>query len=233
MTGNPLAGRIDLVLFDLDGTLVDSRRDLASAVNGMLGLRGCARLEIDAVTALVGQGVHTLVARALEAAGAGAADQALARADFARGYAACLLDSTLPYDGVEETLARLKGLPCAVVSNKPQRFCETILDGLALRRFFSLILGGDALADMKPSPLPLRHAMHVFGSAPERTVMVGDSVQDLRAGKAAGTATCAALYGFQSERDLLALAPDAVLRCFAELPGALERLSGRISGNSK
>src|SRR3954469_8902836 len=171
---------IRLVIFDLDGTLIDSRRDLADAVNALLVELGAAPLDLDTVTSMVGEGAAVLVARALAAAGF-RADEPGALDRFLAHYAARLTIHTRPYAGIPEALADLhgEGRVLAVLTNKPQNATGEILDRLGLTRWFTAVIGGDTAAGRKPDPAGLLSIAHGAGAAPAETLLVGDSVVDL------------------------------------------------------
>ncbi len=185
-----------LIVFDLDGTLVDSHRDIANAANAVVEELGGARLADADITAMVGEGAALLVRRALTAAGLdperpGALDRFLAH------YGERLLEHTRPYPGTEETLARLeRRVPMSVLTNKPQGPTELILKGLGLRRYFGEVAGGDTPSGRKPDPAGLLRLIDAAGVPPGRTLMVGDSPIDLQTARNAGTRICLVRYGF-------------------------------------
>jgi phosphoglycolate phosphatase len=187
---------VDLVVFDLDGTLVDSGRDLATGVNRMLAWCGAAALTEGDVVGMVGDGASVLVGRALAAAGVdpgypGAYER------FLSEYDACLLDCTRPYDGIPGVLERLSGeSQLAVLTNKPIDATARILEALDLRRYFAVVLGADSPFGRKPDPAGLNHLMRETGAPPDRTLLVGDSPIDLETARRAGTRICLARYGF-------------------------------------
>jgi phosphoglycolate phosphatase len=186
-----------LVVFDLDGTLVDSRRDLADAANSMLRSFGAEPLPEDAVGRMVGDGAPVLVARVFDAAGMPPPADALGR--FLSIYERGLLTHTRPYDGITDLLVDLAPrVALGVLTNKPRRATVAILEGLDLTRFFpdAQIVGGDGPFPRKPDPTGLRHLMSVFGASPETTLLVGDSMVDLRTSRAAESRACLARYGF-------------------------------------
>jgi phosphoglycolate phosphatase len=186
----------DLVVFDLDGTLVDSHRDIANAANAVVEELGGERLPDDAITGMVGEGAALLVRRALAAAGIDPATPgALDR--FLVIYGANLLEHTRPYDGTIEALTLLRErAPLSVLTNKPQEPTERILEGLALRPFFGGVVGGDTPLGRKPDPAGLLQLAAAAGVPPARTLMVGDSPIDLQAARNAGTRICLVRYGF-------------------------------------
>ena len=188
---------IQFVVFDLDGTLVDSRRDLAESANALLAANGCATQSEEAIGRMVGDGAATLVARAFAAGGCVPPPDALAR--FLAIYDSRLLQFTRPYTSMERVLGELAGrVPVGVLTNKPLASTRRILDGLDLARFFrpDLVLGGDGPLPRKPDPAGLRALCDRAGVEPGDTVMVGDSVVDWQTARAAGTRVCLATYGF-------------------------------------
>ena len=188
---------IQLVVFDLDGTLVDSRRDLADAANATLTSFGADALPEERIWRMVGEGAPVLVARAFEAAGAPQPAGAFDR--FLSIYHRGLLQHTRPYDGIVDVLDDLTPrVALAVLTNKPLDATRSILDGLDLSRFFpaARVVAGDGPFARKPDPSGLQHLMGVSGAASEGTLMVGDSIIDWRTSRAAATRVCLARYGF-------------------------------------
>jgi phosphoglycolate phosphatase len=212
---------IRLVVFDLDGTLVDSRRDLADAANRTLAAFGAPALAEESVGRMVGDGVAALVERAFRAAGREAPPDALDR--FLAFYQTRLLEHTRPYAGVPEVLAALAPrVGLAVLTNKPLAATRAILEGLQLARFFApdRVLGGDGPFARKPDPSGLRHLMQAAGASSDATLLVGDSLVDWRTARAAPAQMCLARYGFGWE----SLAPDTLddgLACAIDRPEEL------------
>lgn len=187
----------ELVVFDLDGTLVDSRRDIADAANALLEEAGAPPLPEERIGRMVGDGAAVLVARAFAAVGRPAPADALAR--FIRQYDRRLVAHTRPYDGVPGVLERVATRSrLAVLTNKPLAAARSILDALDLARFFdpALVVGGDGPLARKPDPAGVRHLAERVGAVLTAVAMVGDSVVDWRTAHAAGTAICVAAYGF-------------------------------------
>jgi phosphoglycolate phosphatase len=186
-----------LAVFDLDGTLIDSRRDLAESANAVLELYRCATLSEDVIVRMVGDGAATLVARAFAAAGCGEPPEALSR--FLAIYNSRLLQWTRPYEGVVDALSALQTrTTLAVLTNKPIAATRQILAGLGLDRFFApqRVFGGDGPFPRKPDPEGLRQLAAGAGAPLSATVLVGDSVIDFRTARAAGVRICLAGYGF-------------------------------------
>jgi phosphoglycolate phosphatase len=184
------------VVFDLDGTLVDSRRDLAESANQLLEQCGGSPLAEEAIGRMVGDGAATLVARVFVAASVPQPIDALPR--FLTLYNSRLLRFTIPYPGIPQLLAIVQArAKLAVLTNKPLGATRTILDGLDLSRYFGdRVVGGDGPWPRKPSPDGLAHLMGSAGVSPETTLLVGDSVIDWRTAHAAGASSCVARYGF-------------------------------------
>lgn len=211
-----------LIVFDLDGTLIDSRRDIAEAANALLEECGAAPLAEEQIGRMVGDGAATLVARAFAAARVALPAQALER--FVAIYGRRLLRHTRPYPGIPDVLRQLsERASLALLTNKPLAATHEILDGLDLTRYFdSAIIGGDGPFPRKPDPLGLKHLVSIAGADAESTVMVGDSIIDWRTARSASTAICLARYGFGFEgvspADLADLGPaDRIVDAPAEL----------------
>jgi phosphoglycolate phosphatase len=204
-----------LLIFDLDGTLIDSLADLTDATNHMLAQFGRSLLVEEQVRLLVGQGARSLVARAMP----GASDDEIERglADFLAYNEAHIADRTCPYPGVVETLARLRdgGYPMAIISNKNVALCRKILAILGIEDFFAAVLGADSLSTRKPSPEPVLKLVRDFGVVPADAVMVGDSINDIEAGRGAGTVTVGCTWGYGDISELAEA--DCRIDRFAEL----------------
>lgn len=218
-----------LVMFDLDGTLVDSVPGLAGAVDRMLIELGRPPAGIDAVRLWIGNGSRVLVRRAL-AGGLehGAVDDELADRGLALFMAAYGQDHgrTEVYPGVRDTLKWLakEGVEMALITNKAEQFVAPLLDELKLGRYFRWIIGGDTLPQQKPDPAALFHVMKMAGVAPEHALFVGDSRNDIRAAKAAGVACVGLTYGYNHGRPIAEEHPSLVLDDLrALLPGCFER----------
>jgi phosphoglycolate phosphatase len=216
---------IAAILFDLDGTLVDSLPDLAAAVNALLRELGRPVLDAAAVARMIGDGVPTLVERALAASFVRDIPLSAAIARFRAFYEADPIRLTRPYPDVPAVLQFLtrEHRPLAVCTNKIQQATRAVLDGLGLAPFFAEVVGGDLLPRHKPDPAQLLFALERLGIAPADAVMVGDHRNDVLAARAAGTRAIFAAYGY-GQASLGDLAPDATIDRFAELPDVLHML---------
>jgi phosphoglycolate phosphatase len=185
-----------LIVFDLDGTLIDSQRDIADAANALILERGGQPLPVERIAEMVGDGAAVLLRRALATAGL-RDDVRSALARFLELYDERLLRTTRLYEGIDDAVAELaQSAPLAVLTNKPTRPTERILDGLGIANRFRWIVGGDGPFARKPDPASLRHLMADAAATADRTIMIGDSAIDLATARAAGTHVCLARYGF-------------------------------------
>jgi phosphoglycolate phosphatase len=214
-----------LLVFDLDGTLVDSAPDLRAALNEMLRERGRPPLSLPQVRQMIGDGVPALVARALAASGAEPDQSARALPRFLQLYEADAVRLTRPYPAVPETLAALRrrGYRTAVCTNKPQHATHTVLEGLGLLPLFDGIAGGDRFPVKKPDPGHLLGLIGALGARRDRAAMIGDSENDALVAHAAGVPVVLMRYGY-ARIDPEQLTADALLDHFIDLPAALQRL---------
>lgn len=214
MSAPPAFTGVRGVLFDLDGTLIDSRRDLTTAVNLLRAEYQLAPLSVEAVTSLIGDGARNLVRRALARADVDL-DAALAR--FKQHYAAHMTDETICYPGTHSTLAALRaaGLHCAVITNKPEHPTRALLAHFGLLAFFDPVIGGDTLPVLKPDPRALLHVAELWGLPPACIIMVGDHDTDITAAHRAGMRAVYLRSGFGHIRDVQ---PDVVLDDITQLP---------------
>lgn len=218
---------VQLLIFDLDGTLIDSGLDLALSVNAMRENMGLARLPNEAIAAFVGHGVAKLVQRSL---GKQATEELVQEAIefFLAYYREHMLDHTVTYPGVREALEELKGRHLTVLTNKPVRFSELILEGLGIAGCFRYIYGGNSFEQKKPDPVGANKLMGDFQIPPRRTMIIGDSDTDVLTGKNAGIWTCGATYGFGAPT-LKNAPPDFTIDNLRELAGMLD---GKQKGGS-
>ena len=192
------SAQLRLLVFDLDGTLIDSRRDLVEAVNAMLEQFGLPHEEEDRVASYIGDGAGMLVQRALAAAGSDGALASAALDAFLAYYRDHKVDHTRVYPGVLEQLAHLRdSLPAqmAVLTNKPVRPSQEICEALGLSPFFFSIYGGNSFDTKKPDPEGLQKLMAEAGAQPEETVLIGDSDVDIRTARAAGAWSIGCRFG--------------------------------------
>lgn len=191
---------MDLLIFDLDGTLIDSKRDLAEAVNATRGNLGLAPLELETIAQYVGNGAPVLIRRAL---GPDYNDEQVQEAllYFLDYYHDHKLDYTCLYPGVRETLDKLRerGIPMAVLTNKPVRVSKAIVEGLGVAEHFFQVYGGNSFDQKKPHPVGIDALRKEVGAAAQRTLMVGDSYVDVQTAINAGVKSCGVTYGFQPE----------------------------------
>jgi phosphoglycolate phosphatase len=190
--------QLALVVFDLDGTLIDSAPDMHRAVNLMLADLGCPPLALDEIRTMVGDGASALIARALAARQCVTADPSKALAEFLEHYEADPTAFTRTFPGVPETLERLQafGLTLAICTNKPTRLTEMILKRLDIDRFFVKIVAGDTLPFRKPDPRALLDIVNSFGTPTAATLMVGDSEVDAATAHAANVPFVLMTYGY-------------------------------------
>jgi phosphoglycolate phosphatase len=211
-----------LVIFDLDGTLVDSVDDLCNAVNAARGYMGLPPLPHDVVASYVGNGAPVLIRRAM---GPDATEQQIedALAFFLSYYREHMLDHTRPYPGVVETLETLhsRGLKMAVLTNKPQRFSRDMCAGLGLSQYFFQIYGGNSFEQKKPDPIGICTLIEEAGARPQETWMVGDSATDVLTARNAGVRSVGVTYGISPE-SLREAPPDFLIDSITELPALLE-----------
>jgi phosphoglycolate phosphatase len=214
-----------LLMFDLDGTLIDSVPDLAFAIDSMLVALGREPAGTARVSLWVGNGSEMLVRRALtdghevQALALATDEVEAARERFNQAYLGALHDATGVYPGVGHFLQHLQQaqIPCALVTNKPRLFTEPLLQSLGWQSNFVEVICGDDLAEKKPSPLPLLTICQRTGISPGQVLMVGDSRNDIRAAKAAGIATVAVTYGYNHGEDIALSAPDWLVSNLMEL----------------
>lgn len=207
---------IHTLIFDLDGTLVDTKKDLARAVNHALKSIDRPQMSDKAIIHDVGDGLRALLNRVLGPVEDPVIEKA--RESFMEFYADHCVDYSKPYPGVRKTLKKFKGhIKMAVVTNKQHKFAVPILSKLGLREYLDVIFGGDSWPEAKPSSLPIRKALHLLDADSHTAMVVGDGIQDMKAGQEAKVRTCLARYGFGFRPALLELKPDFVIRRFMEL----------------
>ena len=187
---------IGLIIFDLDGTLVNTLDDITASVNHTLDCLGRQPLPLDTVRRYVGDGIEALMSRSLGGDTERLPDAVTIYKEHHRRN--LVVHSSL-YPFVRETLEHFKTIPMAVISNKTMEFVSPLLDDLGIGRYFRMIIGADFGLPLKPAPDSVQRIMAEFGIAKEQTLIVGDGTTDIRAGRAAGVMTCSVTYGFRSE----------------------------------
>jgi phosphoglycolate phosphatase len=216
--GGAFAG-VRALVFDLDGTLIDSKLDLALSIDATLKHMGRASLPHDLIYSFVGNGAAVLVRRALGDSVTDAEAEEGHRY-FLAYYRDHMLDNTVTYPGVREALEALGQHPMAVLTNKPVRFSEKILEGLGIARYFRFVYGGNSFETKKPDPEGMNVILRAFELEPREAMLVGDSDVDVRTARNAGTWACGVSYGLGLE-GMRAHPPDIMLDSMAELPAYL------------
>jgi phosphoglycolate phosphatase len=232
---SPAPLSVAAIAFDLDGTLLDTIHDLAAAVNALLAEQGHAPLPKREIRDLVGKGMGNLVRRALakatgmSPAAIGDDELASALARYQALYAARLGRETLPFPGMREGLDRLAamGFPLAVITNKASRFVRPHLEQAGIAGYFAQVVGGDDLPAKKPDPAPLLHVAAGFGIAPAELLMVGDSVNDALAARAAGCPVLVLPYGYNEGEPVQNLDVDGIVPSLLAVADRVRRIDPR------
>jgi len=206
--------RLEGVIFDLDGTLVDSLHDIATSINLTRGELSLPSLPEHQIVSHVGEGSAALVRATVPVP-----EERLAVAveRYHANYALHVLDTTRLFPGMEALLSRLAGRPLAIVTNKNEHIARLVLEGLGIGHLFSVVLCGESLPKKKPDPLPVLVTLERFGLSARNVGLVGDGLHDVVAGKAAGVVTIAVSYGVSGRAALQATQPDYIVDSVAEL----------------
>lgn len=215
---------IRLLIFDLDGTLVDSILDTTNAVNyalGPCGLNGLSPAKVSEMISLSSSATVVFCKIFEEFTISGDVNVAVER--YLKYYSAHLTDTTVPYPGIIETLEALKGYQKAIVTNKGEEFAVKVLNSLGLSTYFDMIVGGDTGQESKPSPMPIFHVLKGLDIGPEHAIIVGDSKSDIDCGRASGLKTVAVTYGygdtgFQEEADFVITRISGLLEIVKNIP---------------
>lgn len=209
--------KTELIIFDLDGTLIDSSDDIAWAANKTLLYMGKSEREIEVIKENIGWGVKVLIERLMP--GEDERRIRTARGKFLEYYWEHLNVKTFLYPGVLDTLKYLKGIDkiLAIVTNKQIKYTERIIEELAIKNLFDMVLGGDSLTNRKPHPEPVEKIIAALAVQKEMAVFVGDSPVDCEAGKGAGIFTIGVEYGFRDKEDLISAGFDLLIKEFSEL----------------
>lgn len=200
---------MDLFLFDLDGTLIDSTQDIANAVNFTLERLGEPQLTETMILQNVGDGVLHLLRKSIVENHQHRVEEAVSI--FRSRYGEHLLDHTKMYSGVKEILEYFSGKNKAVITNKPERYLDPIFRGLGIQHQIDCAIGGDGTRVPKPSAEPVREMLSHFHVKQARVVMIGDSPVDMETGKLGGVLTCAVTYGYRSREELEKAEPDYMI----------------------
>ncbi len=205
---------ISLLIFDLDGTLVNTLEDIAASVNFTLQKLGRPVIPLDAVRQYVGDGIEMLMKRALSGK-----DELLPDAVgmYKVHHSRNLVVRSRLYPSIPGVLEHFRAIPMAVISNKTSEFIQPLLDNLDIAGYFRMVLGADSGLPLKPAPDTVQKIMAAFKVPRDRAAIVGDGTTDVRAGKAAGIITCSVTYGFRSEEELRRAGPDYVIQDATEL----------------
>jgi phosphoglycolate phosphatase len=225
----PLARGIAAVMIDLDGTLLDTISDIAAAAERMLAALGLPLCTPEQIRSFVGKGIPNLVQRCLRASTGTASDEALQAKALAL-FQDCYFEESgrrsRVYPGVIEGLEQFRTmrLRLACVTNKAARFTLPLLEQTGLSRYFELVVSGDTLARKKPDPMQLEHICKVFGLAPSQVLLIGDSVNDALAARAAGCPVVCVPYGYNEGEDVRNLDCDAIVSSLSEAANLLKSI---------
>ncbi len=192
--------KVDVMIFDLDGTLIDSKKDIAASVNYTMATLDLPPLSNELIYSFVGNGVTPLIEKSVLASGGYSFQQALQI--FKDHYTQHLLDTTQTFEGILETLNHFQKKLMFVVTNKSQGYSDKIIKGLGLDHFFQGIFGGDTQFPKKPAPDVIHHILKKTTCPPDKAVLIGDSAVDIQTGKNAKILTCGVTYGFRPREEI-------------------------------
>lgn len=212
---------IKLIIFDLDGTLIDSSVDITNALNYALEPYG-KRLTVEETVDLIGEGISRLIEKVIDTGDA--AMRANVTGRFLSYYSEHIVDFTREYPGVRETIVRLGDYKKAVISNKKEFLSKNVLADLGLLKYFDIVIGSDSVPEKKPSPVPVLKVLSELQIKPSDAVIVGDSNYDIDAGRAAGVITVAVTYGYRPVETIRHA--DYMIDSMTDLIPLLEKLKG-------
>ena len=214
--------KIELIIFDLDGTIVNSIFDISDGVNYVLTKMNRDNVSVSEVQGMIGSGVKKLIELALN----DISDEYILAESldlFQEYYSQNLITKTRPYDGVIKTLEQLSNFRKAIYSNKPQDLTDKVIEGLGLNSYFDMVQGADiSKYKTKPSPEGIHYILRELNIKPENAIIVGDSTHDILAGKRAGVRTCAVTYGYREKKILANESPDYLIHKLPELLSILK-----------
>jgi len=211
---------IKLIMFDLDGTLVDTAQDITNALNFAIEPYDIKILTVENTIKLIGEGISRLVEKVLPVEKMHLKSNVMKR--FLEHYSEHLTNNSKEYPYIKETLENLTGFKKAVISNKREDLSKKLLEELGLSEYFDLIIGSDTAGERKPSPVPVLYVVAKLGLSPEESVIVGDSNYDMEAGKRAGVRTIAVTYGYRPRENLIGA--DYIIDDIRELIPLVHRL---------
>lgn len=215
---------VKLIIFDLDGTLIDTGRDITNALNYALSAQGLKSVSVEDTIKMIGEGITRLIEKILGHDRFRERDTVIKK--FLDYYSEHLTDYSTVYPHVRETLEQLDGYKKAVISNKREYLSVKLLDKLNLLDFFNMVVGSDTTSEKKPSAIPILHVIEKFGAGTQETIIVGDSNYDIEAGRKAGIKTIAVTYGYREKEYLMNA--DYIIDRFKKLPAILDIISSKL-----
>ena len=208
------------IVWDLDGTLVDTAPDLVTALNTVLDRNDVAGLSVETVRAMIGEGAQKLIERGFHESGKHLNPDESKKLIplFIEAYTDCATERSRPFPKVVTTLTKLleMNIPMGVCTNKPEMLARRVIEGLELSKYFKSIIGGDTTSTNKPDPQPLLRCLQEIGSSPQTSLMIGDSIVDVAAARATGVAVGVVPWGYRSQ-SVESLAADYIFEDLSEL----------------